>query len=99
MKGAIDMCENHANPHEDTKRIVNRIARAAGHLNAIGQMVEEGRDCSEVLIQLAAVRSAVNNIGKLIINDHMAHCITDAVEHGDQDALARFTEAMNIYLK
>ena len=93
------MCENHVHPHEDTKRIVNRIARAAGHLNAIGQMVEEGRDCSEVLIQLAAVRSAVNNIGKLIINDHMAHCITDAVEHGDQDALRRFTDAMNIYLK
>jgi len=91
------MCENH--PHEDAKRVLNRIARAAGHLNAIGQMVEEGRDCSEVLIQLAAVRSAVNNIGKLIINDHMAHCVTDALEHGDQEALRRFTEAMNIYLK
>ena len=93
------MCENHPHPHSDTKRIVNRIARAAGHLQSIGQMVEEGRDCSEVLIQLAAVRSAMNNIGKLIINDHMSHCISDAVDHGDQDALARFTEAMNIYLK
>ena len=93
------MCENHTHPHEDSKRVLNRIARAAGHLNAIGQMVEEGRDCSEVLIQLAAVRSAVNNIGKLIINDHMAHCVTDALEHGDQEALQRFTEAMNIYLK
>ena len=93
------MCENHTHPHEDTKRIVNRIARAAGHLNAIGQMVEEGRDCADVLIQLAAVRSAVNNIGKLIINDHMAHCIADAVEHGDQKALQQFTDAMNVYLK
>ena len=93
------MCVNHAHSHTDTKRIVNRISRAAGHLTAISQMVEEGRDCAEVLVQLAAVRSAVNNIGKLIINDHMAHCITDALEHGDQEALKRFTEAMNIYLK
>ena len=93
------MCENHAHPHADTQRIVNRIARAAGHLQAIGQMVEEGRDCSEVLIQLAAVRSAVNSIGKLIINDHLAHCITDALEHGDTDALQRFSDAMDKYLK
>ena len=93
------MCEPHAHLHKDTKLIINRIARAAGHLNAIGQMVEEGRDCSEVLIQLAAVRSAVNNISKLIIHDHMTHCISDAVEYGDQEALRRFAEAMNIYLK
>ena len=93
------MCDHHTHPHEDTRRIVNRIARAAGHLQAIGKMVEEGRDCPEVLIQLAAVRSAVNSIGKLIINDHMAHCIADAVENGDQEALGRFTDAMNTYLK
>ena len=93
------MCENHAHPHADTQRIVNRVARAAGHLQAIGQMVEEGRDCSEVLIQLAAVRSAVNSIGKLIINDHLAHCITDALEHGDTDALQRVSDAMDKYLK
>jgi len=93
------MCENHTHPHEDTRRVVNRIARAAGHLQAIGKMVEEGRDCSEVLIQLAAVRSAVNSIGKLIINDHMAHCITDALEHGDAKALQRFTDALDKYMK
>ena len=93
------MCETHAHSHEDTKRIVNRIARAAGHLNAIGQMVEEGRDCADVLIQLAAVRSAVNSIGKLIISDHMEHCIADALEHGDTDAIRRFSDAMDKYLK
>ena len=91
------MCENH--PHTDTKRIVHRIARAAGHLNAIGQMVEEGRDCADVLIQLAAVRSAVNSIGKLIISDHMEHCITDALEHGDIEAIRRFSDAMDKYLR
>lgn len=91
------MSETH--PHGDTQKIVHRIARAAGHLNAIGQMVEEGRDCADVLIQLSAVRSAVNNIGKLIIRDHMEHCIADAIEHGDHAALEQFTDAIDKYLK
>ena len=41
----------------------------------------------------------MNSIGKLIISDHMAHCITDALEHGDTDALSRFSDAMDKYLK
>ena len=93
------IAHSHGHVHENQKAVINRLARAIGHLEKVKRMVEEGYDCSEVLVQLAAVRSAVNNIGKLIINDHMAHCITDAVEHGDQDALRRFTDAMNIYLK
>ena len=93
------MTGKHMHPHQDTQKILHRIARAAGHLNAIGQMVEEGRDCSEVLIQLGAVRSAVNNIGKLLIHDHMAHCVADALEHGDQEALRSFTDAIDKYLK
>ena len=93
------MCENHAHPHEDTKRVVNRIARAAGHLNAIGQMVEEGRDCSEVLIQLAAVRSALDNAGKEILKEHIGHCIVEAVEDGDDNAILDLCDAIDKFMK
>ena len=89
------MCDQHVH----TKQIVNRLARAAGHLEAIRHMVEEGRDCSEVLIQLAAVRSAINNTGKLIIRDHMEHCVVDAVEHGDREALDKLSRAIDQFLK
>ncbi|WP_461257625.1 metal-sensing transcriptional repressor, partial [Treponema sp. R80B11-R83G3] len=44
------------------------------------KMVEEGRNYSEVLIQLAAVRSAVNNIGRIIMQDHIDHCVAEAVK-------------------
>ncbi len=47
-------------------------------------MAEEGRDCSEVLIQIAAVKSAVNNIGKIILQDHINNCVVNAVETGGQ---------------
>ena len=89
----------HEHPHTETRQVLNRITRAAGHLNAIGRMIEEGRDCSDVLIQLAAVRSAVNSIGKIIISDHLEHCVTEALEQGDRDAVTRFTAALETFLK
>ncbi len=49
--------------HENTTAVINRLSRAIGHLEAVKRMVEEGRDCSEVLVQLAAVKSAINNTG------------------------------------
>ena len=89
----------HTHHHTETKNVINRISRAAGHLEAIKKMVEEGRDCGEVLIQLAAVRSAINNIGKIVLADHMEHCIAEALEHGDHDALDSFNEALATFLK
>ena len=59
----------HTHSHTQTRAVVNRLARAIGHLERVKAMVEEGRDCSEVLIQLAAVRSAINNTGKVILKD------------------------------
>lgn len=56
------------------KSMVNRLARATGHLKSIRGMVEEGRDCSEVLIQLAAVRSAVNGAGKEVLHERGRDC-------------------------
>ena len=89
----------HVHKHTETKNVVNRIARATGHLEAIRKMVEEGRDCGDVLIQLAAVRSAINSIGRIILADHMEHCVKDAVENGDHEALGRFSDAIAKFLK
>ena len=57
----------HTHSHEHTKEVSNRLARAIGHLQKVKQMVENGDDCSDVLIQLAAVKSALNNTGKVIL--------------------------------
>ena len=69
----------HHHSHAQTKAVLNRLSRAIGHLESIKRMVEDGRDCSEVLIQLSAVKSAINNTGKIILQDHIEHCIVDAV--------------------
>ena len=85
--------------HTDTKNVINRLSRAIGHLEAVKQMVEQGRDCSEVLIQLAAVKSAINNTGKIILKDHLNHCITDAVKNDDSKALEEINKAIDKFVK
>ena len=79
--------------------VINRLSRAIGHLESIRRMVEEGRDCSEVLIQLSAVKSAINNTGKVILQDHIQHCIVDAVKDGDMEALEELNKAIDRFMK
>lgn len=81
--------------HEHTKAVINRLSRAAGHLNAVKKMVEEGRDCSEVLVQLSAVRAEIANVSKVILKDHLDHCIVDAVKGDDMLAVQRLSEAID----
>lgn len=90
---------HHHHEHENTKAVLNRMSRAIGHMEAIKTMVADGRDCSEVLIQIAAVRSAVNNIGKIILEDHINNCVVDAVESGDDQVLKDLQEAINKFIK
>ena len=89
----------HPHVHENTKAVLNRLSRAIGHLESVKKMVENGRDCSEVLIQIAAVRSAINNIGKVILQDHIQHCIVDAVEHDDEQAIDALCQAIDKFVK
>ena len=62
-------------------------------------MVEDDEDCSDVLIQLAAVKSAINNTGKVILKDHMEHCIVHAVEDGDLQAIDELNVAIDKFMK
>ena len=75
------------------------MARIIGHMESIRRMVEDGRDCSEVLVQIADVKAAINNVGKVILQDHIRHCIVDAVEEGDEQALEDLCTAMDKFMK
>ena len=91
------MEHEHEHKHENTKKVINRLSRAIGHLESVKRMVEEGRDCSEVLIQLAAVRGEISNTAKVILKDHIEHCIVHA-EEGDEDMLLELNEAIDKYI-
>ena len=89
----------HTHSHEHTKSVLNRLSRAIGHLESIKKMVENGRDCSEVLIQLSAVKAAINNTGKVILQDHIQHCLVDAIESGDRKEIEELNKAIDRFIK
>ena len=93
----LTRCE-HTHSPESTRAIVNRLARAIGHLESVKKMVEDERDCAEILVQLAAVRSAINNTGKVLIKEHLADCIVEAVESGSREELDELNRAIERFL-
>ena len=93
-----DHAEGHGHVHENTQAVLNRLSRAIGHLEKVKRMVEDDCDCAEVLIQIAAVRAAIENTGKVILQDHIQHCIVDAVEHDDEQALDALCQAIDNFV-
>lgn len=85
--------------HTQKKAVVNRLARVGGHLEAIKRMVEDERDCSDVLVQLAAVDSAVVSVSKVILKDHIDHCLADAVRGNDLESVEKLKKAISIFVK
>jgi len=90
---------SHTHHHPNKKNVINRLARIIGHLKGIKTMVEDDVDCSEILIQLSAVRSALNNTGKIILTDHINHCLIHAYEEDDMEIIARLNDAVSKFLK
>ena len=84
---------------KEKKAVLNRLARAGGHMEYVKRMVEDDRDCSEVLIQLTAVRSALTNLGKVILKEHMSHCLVHAAEDGDTEAMEDIKKAIDLFIK
>lgn len=81
---------SHDHPHvhseESLRRIVNRLSRIEGHIRGIKMMVQESRACPDVLIQLAAVRGAVDRVSRLILDEHLTECVARAAREGNIEA-------------
>ena len=89
----------HTHSPQIVKNELNRIARIIGHMKSIKIMIESGRDCSEVLIQLAAVDAAVKSLSRVILKEHMSTCIVDAIKTGDDEAIEALNEAIDKFMK
>lgn len=85
--------------HPNNKQIINRMSRIIGHAEGVKKMIMDGKECDEILIQISAVRSALNNVGKLILEDHINHCIVQAVEEDDFESLEKLNKAINKFIK
>ena len=89
----------HVHSAAEKKAVINRISRAIGHLESIKRMIERDEDCSQVLIQLAAVKSAINNTGKVVLKNHISECIVEAVDHNDHEEIEELGKAIDSFVK
>lgn len=83
-----DQAQPHGHVHnaENQRQIINRLSRIEGHIRGIKTMVSEDRHCPEVLIQIAAVRGALDRVARLILDEHLTACVGRAAEMGNMDA-------------
>ncbi|MEQ9549895.1 MAG: metal-sensitive transcriptional regulator [Coleofasciculus sp. G3-WIS-01] len=76
----------HVHDEESLRRIVNRLSRIEGHIRGIKTMVQESRPCPDVLVQIAAVRGALNRVARVILDEHLTECIGRAADEGNMEA-------------
>lgn len=80
--------------------VTQRLARIAGQVNGIREMVEEGRPCGDLLMQLSSASSALTQVARLIMNEHLEHCVKTGFETGDPNrAIEDLTKALEQFSK
>ena len=105
IAGGVDCCGENRVQELVAKELENAYEGAPVHFigvlqtNKVKRMVEEGCDCAAILVQLAAVRSAIDNTGKVILNDHIRNCMVEAVQAGDESAIDDLCEAVDKFMK
>jgi len=85
--------------HKKREEVIKRLARIEGHLRGVKRMVEENKSCPEVLLQLAAVRAALDKVGRIVFEDHVETCVSKAIKEGaGESAVAELKEALARFL-
>src|SRR3990172_4381715 len=91
--------EHHLGENKKTAQVINRLSRAEGHVRAIKRMLEEGRPCPDVLIQLAAVRAAIDRAARIVLEDHLESCVRQAAIEGNVEReLDELRQALNRFI-
>lgn len=90
---------SHTHSHENKKAVLNRMSRIIGHMQSVKNMVEDDRDCSDVLIQLSAINSAVQSVSRVILKEHLSTCIIDAVKDGDYESVDELNNAIDKFMR
>ena len=81
-----DCCSHHKNPprsESSNRQLQNRLNRMIGQLNGIKKMLDDNRYCGDILTQIAAVESALQSFGYIILQDHMETCVVEEIKNGN----------------
>jgi DNA-binding FrmR family transcriptional regulator len=79
--------------------LIKRLKRIEGQVKGLQRMLQEEKCCADILVQVAAVRAAINKVGVLIFEEHSRSCLQDALKNEDQQALENMIEVLNRFIK
>jgi DNA-binding FrmR family transcriptional regulator len=83
--GQGESVHSHIHSEESLRRIVNRLSRIEGHIRGIKTMVQQNSPCPDVLLQIAAVRGALDKVARIVLDEHLTECIGRAAQEGNID--------------
>jgi CsoR family transcriptional regulator, copper-sensing transcriptional repressor len=90
----------HNHEHKQRKNVINRLSRIEGHVRGVKQMAIDGRNCPDILLQIAAIRKALDSTAKLIFADHMENCLVGAVHQGKElEVLDDIKKALDNFIR
>lgn len=89
----------HVHSEESLRAIVNRLSRVEGHIRGVKVMVQESRPCPDVLVQIAAVRGALDRVARMILDEHLTQCIARAAQEGSiEEEIEELKAALDRFL-
>jgi CsoR family transcriptional regulator, copper-sensing transcriptional repressor len=80
-----ELTHSHIHSEESLRRIVNRLSRIEGHVRGIKTMVQQSSPCPDVLLQIAAVRGALDRVARIVLDEHLTECISRAAKEGNME--------------
>lgn len=83
--GTGEPAHAHVHSEESLRRIANRLSRIEGHVRGIKTMVQQNSPCPDVLLQIAAVRGALDKVARIVLDEHLTECIARAAQEGNID--------------
>lgn len=81
------MEEKRLSKNNDKDAIIKRLKRIEGQVKGIQKMVEDERYCVDILTQISAIRSAINKVGSIILENHMKGCVSQSIKQGDSEEM------------
>lgn len=84
--GHASHTHSHVHSEASLRQLINRLSRIEGHIRGVKTMVSESRPCPEVLVQIAAIRGALDRVARLILDEHLSECVARAAREGNIDS-------------
>ena len=84
---------------DDKEALLKRLRRIEGQVRGISRMVTEDAYCIDVLTQIAAIKAAIDQVGLILLQDHIKHCVTDSVRQGDSAKVDELVKAVSRFAR